>query len=98
MMNAHRMMAGHSAPPVACWPPRCVGCRTVGSTWSGGDIYVANGGSSNVSVIDPSTNTVVATLDVGTVPSGVAVGPTGPDAGDIYVANFGSNTVSVIQP
>ena len=63
-----------------------------------GDIYVSNELGKTVSVIDPFTNTVVATVDVGTVPNGVVVSPTGPDAADIYVANFGSNTVSVIAP
>ena len=38
-----------------------------------GDIYVANEGTNSVSVIDPSTNTVVDTVTVGSEPSGVAV-------------------------
>ena len=63
-----------------------------------GDIYVSTATGNTVSVIDPSTDTVIATIAVGTSPDGVAVSPTGPDAGDIYVADFGSNTVSVIAP
>jgi DNA-binding beta-propeller fold protein YncE len=51
-----------------------------------------------VSVIDPSTNTVVDNVDVGNGPGGVAVSPTGADAGDIYVVNTNSDTVSVIEP
>jgi YVTN family beta-propeller protein len=51
-----------------------------------------------VSVIDPNTNTVVDTITVGSLPVGVAVSPTGPEAGDIYVANEGSGNVSVIDP
>ncbi len=39
--------------------------------------YVANFGSGNVSVIDTSTNTVIATVTVGTLPASVGdfVGP-----------------------
>ncbi len=42
----------------------------------------------------PPTNTVVATVAVGTNPQGVAVNPAGTRA---YVANFDSNSVSVID-
>src|SRR5476651_1623611 len=56
--------------------------------------YVANGNSNNVSVIDTSSNTVVATVTVGMSPSGVAITPNGAFA---YVANFNSNNVSVID-
>ncbi|MET8645927.1 cytochrome D1 domain-containing protein, partial [Streptomyces sp. NPDC004675] len=58
------------------------------------DAYVANGGSGNVSVIDTRTNTVVATVPVGSGPQGVASTPNGRR---VYVANRGSNTVSVID-
>ena len=46
--------------------------------------YVANDADSTVSVIDTATNTVVATIAVGSRPSGVAVTPDGKHA---YVAN-----------
>jgi DNA-binding beta-propeller fold protein YncE len=49
-------------------------------------------------VINPSTDTVIATVTVGSDPFGVAVSPTGPDAGDIYVVNESSGNVSVIEP
>jgi YVTN family beta-propeller protein len=49
-------------------------------------------------VINPATNAVTATINVGGNPIGVAVSPTGPEAGDIYVANGASDTVSVINP
>jgi YVTN family beta-propeller protein len=39
--------------------------------------YVTNAGSNTVSVIDPATNTVVATVPVGSGPAGVAVTPNG---------------------
>jgi len=56
--------------------------------------YVANAGSNSVSVIDQTTNQVVATISVGHNPVDVAVTPDG-SAG--YVANAGSNSVSVID-
>ena len=58
-------------------------------------VYVANAGSNTVSVIDPATNKVVATIPVsGNGPSGVAINPTN---GLIYVPNVRSNTVSVVS-
>ena len=56
-------------------------------------IYVANYGSNNVSVIDP-TNTVVATIAVGNGPYTVAYSPSNDR---IYVANSGSNNVSILS-
>ena len=49
-------------------------------------------------MINPATNTVTATIPVGSEPQGVAVSPTGTYAGDIYVTNDGGATVSVINP
>ena len=66
--------------------------------WSGAamaqNAYISNQGSNSVSVINTATNAVVATVGVGTNPSGVAVTPDGTRA---YVANTGSNSVSVIN-
>jgi len=45
-------------------------------------------------VIDTATNTVVATIGVGSAPMGIAVTPDGKHA---YVANFNSASVSVID-
>src|SRR5659263_81277 len=56
--------------------------------------YVTNAGSYNVSVIDTATETVIAMVNVGKTPEGVAISP---DGTKIYVANCGSNTVSVIN-
>jgi YVTN family beta-propeller protein len=56
--------------------------------------YVTNHGSNTVSVIDTTSNTVVATVAVGASPWGVAVHSA---ANRAYVANSGSNTVSVID-
>jgi YVTN family beta-propeller protein len=53
----------------------------------------ANPNSNSVSVIDAATNTVTATIAVGSSPIGVAVSPAG---NKVYVANGGSNTMSVI--
>jgi YVTN family beta-propeller protein len=47
-----------------------------------------------VSVIDTTTNTMVATVRVGPLPTGVAITPDGAFA---YVANADGNTVSVID-
>ncbi len=56
--------------------------------------YITNYGSNSVSVIDTSTNTVTATVTVGTNPYGVAVNPAGTR---VYVSNRNSNSVSVID-
>ena len=57
-------------------------------------MYVVNGLSDTVSVIDGSTNTVVATIPVGKTPSGIAFNP---DNGNVYVTNKVNHTVSVID-
>lgn len=56
--------------------------------------YITNTKSNSVSVIDTATNTVIATVAVGSFPYGVAVHP---DGSRVYVVNAGSNTVSVIN-
>ncbi len=56
--------------------------------------YVPNCASNNVSVLDLSSNAVIATIAVGTCPEHVVFTPTGENA---YVTNLGSNTVSVID-
>ncbi|WP_169742194.1 YncE family protein [Arenimonas malthae] len=56
--------------------------------------YVPNAGSNDVSVIDAATNTVIATVPVGTQPWGVAVTP---DSSRAYIANLVTNNVSVID-
>ena len=66
--------------------------------WSGSALaqsaYISNSFSNDVSVINITTNAVVATVAVGTGPYGVAVSPDGSRA---YVANNGSSSVSVIN-
>ena len=56
--------------------------------------YVADAGSSSVSVIDTSKNTVVATIQVGAEPLAIA---TTHDLAHAYVANLGAESVSVID-
>ena len=56
--------------------------------------YIANSLSNNVSVINTVTNTVIATIPVGSSPYGVAASP---DGSKVYVSNSGSNNVSVIS-
>jgi YVTN family beta-propeller protein len=51
-------------------------------------------GAKSVSVINTTTNTVVATIGVGSEPVGVIISPDGAHA---YVTNAGSNSVSVID-
>src|SRR6187399_493766 len=50
-------------------------------------IYVTNEGSNNVSVIDPTTNEVTATVNVGKRPRGVHGSP---DGKTLYIALSGS--------
>lgn len=58
------------------------------------DIYVVNSGDNSVSVVDPTTNRIVATVPVGSSPRGVAVSPDGSQA---WVTSEGDDTVSVIS-
>src|SRR6187399_3499560 len=50
-------------------------------------VYVTNEGSNNVSVIDPTTNEVTATVNVGKRPRGIH---SSPDGKTLYVALSGS--------
>jgi YVTN family beta-propeller protein len=71
-----------------------VGTSPVGVCFDGTHVWVANQGSGNVSKINPSTNSVVATVTVGTNPSNGLVF----DGTHIWVANQGSGNVSKINP
>ena len=55
-------------------------------------IYVANYDDGTVSVIDTATKTVVNTLHVGSMPRGLAVGPSG-----IYVTDYGGVALRLIS-
>jgi YVTN family beta-propeller protein len=57
-------------------------------------VYITNERSNTVSVIDPSTNTVVDTVRVGSDPVQAVLTPNGTTA---YVLNTGAGTVSVVN-
>ena len=58
-------------------------------------MYVLNQYGGTVSVIDPGTNTVTATIEVGNFPEGAICLP---DGSAVYVPNYFTRTVSVIDP
>jgi YVTN family beta-propeller protein len=64
------------------------------ATPAGTYAYVANFGSNTVSVIRAADNTVIATVNVGARPTGVAATPNG---AFVYVTNYDSHNVSVIR-
>jgi YVTN family beta-propeller protein len=93
----------NQAPAVShsCSPPCLVANVTVGSApvaaaYDGAkaEVFVANLGSGNVSVISDSTNKIVATIRVGADPAGLAFDNR---TGEVFVANSLSNNVSVIS-
>ena len=59
-------------------------------------LYVANTGANTVAVFDTTTSppSLVATVPIGTNPTGVALSP---DGKRVYTANTTSNNVSVID-
>jgi YVTN family beta-propeller protein len=57
-------------------------------------LYVASSTTGKVLAISTLTNTIAATISVGTTPAGLALSPDGSTA---FVTNTGSNTVTVIQ-
>jgi YVTN family beta-propeller protein len=83
---------GHQTPCLAV--SAGVPAPTVAVTPNGGYAYVTNCGDNTVSVVNTSTDTIVATVLVGNSPFGVAITPSGAFA---YVTNTGDSTVSVID-
>jgi YVTN family beta-propeller protein len=63
------------------------------NTWNK-EIYVTNFGSSTVSVLSGSSDSVIKTILVGYRPLGISFNPFN---GNVYVANSGSNDVDVID-
>jgi len=59
-----------------------------------GEVYLTNGDFHLIYVISDRTNTVVATIPVGIMPSGIAYDSA---KGRLFVTNFGSDSVSVIS-
>ncbi len=94
-MIINRMYEGH-IPRIAFGISLLAILLLVGSASAAPYAYVTNAGSNTVSVIDAATNTVTATVNVGSNPEGVAVNP---DGTKVYVANFGNlnNNISVID-
>jgi YVTN family beta-propeller protein len=66
----------------------------VAITPNGAYAWVANTGSSTVSVINTASHKVVTTVNVGADPYGVAITPNGFTA---YVTNGGSGNVSIVN-
>jgi YVTN family beta-propeller protein/VCBS repeat-containing protein len=66
----------------------------VAVTADGSRVYATNSATGKVSVIDPASNTITGTIQVGATPAGVTFSPDGKFA---YVANRGANTVTVIN-
>jgi YVTN family beta-propeller protein len=62
-------------------------------------VYVANSGSDDISVIDPTINKVenVIPIRFGKKPEGIAVANIAPDKELVFVTNYISNTVSVVN-
>jgi YVTN family beta-propeller protein len=56
--------------------------------------YITNSGDNTVSVLDTATNTVTATVPVGTNPQAVAVSP---DGTRVYVSNAAIGSVSILD-
>ena len=56
--------------------------------------YITNSFDGTVSVINVATNTVTATIAVGSGPEGVSVSP---DGSKVYIANYSAATVNVIN-
>ena len=77
-------------------PTDCSGAGPEGVAYDSGkgEVFVANQGSNNVSVISDATSKVVATIPVGTMPRGVAYDS---GKGEVFVTDFWTNAVSVIS-
>jgi len=56
--------------------------------------YIADWGTSTVTVVNVATGKVTDTINVGGYPTGVSVSP---DGNKVYVANWGDGTISVIS-
>lgn len=60
-----------------------------------GRVFVTNEKGNSVSVIDPATNAVIGTIDVGIQPRGIGKSP---DGSEIYVALGEEGKIAVIDP
>src|ERR1041384_5178788 len=64
------------------------------STQAQVNVYVANANNNTVAVIDTASNTITATIPVGSAPVSLALTP---NRAFLDVANASSNTVSVVD-
>jgi YVTN family beta-propeller protein len=69
--------------------PQAIGINSVTHT-----IYVANTQSNNVTIVDGTNNSVIATVVTGKGPYAIAVDPAADKA---YVSNMGKNGLTVID-
>jgi hypothetical protein len=60
-----------------------------------GDLYVAEFGGTNLTVLDPANNTTVGTLPIGSGGGAVVLDPT---TGDLWVANLFSGNLTEVDP
>ena len=88
--GARLALAGGLVALAAAWGP----ASALGASASSSAVYVTNSNDGSLSVIDASTDTVVATIAVGDKPWAVAVSTDGSTA---YVSNSQSNDVSVVD-
>ena len=86
LSNAARILLAMVLGCLLAWRP-CLGQLETNA-------YISNRDSSNVSVIDTATNTVIGSPIVGPGPIGVALTPDGRFG---YIANNFTNTISVID-
>jgi YVTN family beta-propeller protein len=78
------------------YPGVAVGSDPVSLTYdpARGEIFVSNCGSDNASIVNDSTNRVVATVTLGACPYGGAYDSR---TGEVFIANLDSNNVSVVN-
>jgi YVTN family beta-propeller protein len=87
------MLQWHQDPGRAATIPVGPQSAVFGVAFDGTDVWVAYHGANTALKINPATNTVTATVPVGTQPNGVAF-----DGTNVWVTNYGSDTVSRMNP
>ena len=85
---------GAPQPPAAVGHPAFMSPHAAPIVVSGGLVYVVNTPADTVDVIDASSQKIVARVNVGINPVGIAVRP---DGKELWVANHISDSVSVID-
>ena len=85
---------GSPQPPAAVGHPGFLSPHASPIAISGGYVFVTNTPADTVDVIDAATRAIVARVNVGINPVGIAVRP---DGKEVWVANHVSDSVSVID-